>query len=160
MRDHRPRTTQSLLEDNGKLNVAQRAIELSKLNQQILALIPGEPARVCRVANYRDGVLVLEAGTAAWAMRLNYERHQLMSVLRQNGLSNLVTIEVKVNPDLAKAPRQETADTQDDMVAHRRISPTAASYLSMLSEGAPPKVKAKLEAIARLASHTDTKKPE
>ncbi|ODQ01639.1 DUF721 domain-containing protein [Salinivibrio sp. SS2] len=152
MRDHRPRSTLHLLESDNN-NIAQRAVELAKLNKLILALLPGETSKACRVANYREGVLVVEAGSAAWAMRLNYERQHLLSVLRQKGLASLTTIEVKINPALAAVDKEEDAATPT-----RHLSKASGELLHELGQCASPKLKARLEALAKLA--TDTKKPE
>ncbi|OOE46321.1 hypothetical protein BZG06_00270 [Salinivibrio kushneri] len=152
MRDHRPRSTLHLLESDPN-NIAQRAVELAKLNKLILALLPGETSKACRVANYRDGVLVVEAGSAAWAMRLNYERQHLLSVLRQKGLASLTTIEVKINPALAAADREDK-----EAAPPRHLSQASGELLRALGEGASPKLKARFEALAKLAE--DQKKPE
>ncbi|KKA45318.1 MULTISPECIES: DUF721 domain-containing protein [Salinivibrio] len=152
MRDHRPRSTLHLLESDPN-NIAQRAVELAKLNKLILALLPGETSKACRVANYRDGVLVVEAGSAAWAMRLNYERQHLLSVLRQKGLASLTTIEVKINPALAAADREDK-----ETAPSRHLSQASGELLRALGDNASPKLKARFEALAKLAE--DQKKPE
>ncbi|SIO05778.1 DUF721 domain-containing protein [Salinivibrio sp. ES.052] len=152
MRDHRPRSTLHLLESDPN-NIAQRAVELAKLNTLILSLLPGETSKACRVANYRDGVLVVEVGSAAWAMRLNYERQHLLSVLRKKGLASLTTIEVKINPALAAVDRKD-----DKKVASRHLSQASGELLRALGESASPKLKTRLNALAKLAA--DQKKPE
>ncbi|OOE90376.1 DUF721 domain-containing protein [Salinivibrio sharmensis] len=152
MRDHRPRSTLHLLESDPN-NIAQRAVELAKLNKLILALLPGETSKACRVANYRDGVLVVEAGSAAWAMRLNYERQHLLSVLRNKGLASLTTIEVKINPALAAADREDK-----EAAPPRHLSQASGELLRALGDSASPKLKARFDALAKLAE--DQKKPE
>ncbi|WP_025738860.1 DUF721 domain-containing protein [Salinivibrio socompensis] len=146
MRDHRPRSTLHLLESDPN-NIAQRAVELAKLNKLILALLPGETSKACRVANYRDGVLVIEVGSAAWAMRLNYERQHLLSVLRTKGLASLMTIDVNINPALAAADR-----TEQEKAPTRHLSQASGELLRALGEGASPTLKARFNALAKLAS--------
>ncbi|WP_249199144.1 hypothetical protein [Photobacterium sp. GJ3] len=54
MRDHRPQTTASLLDDETALgNIQQRAIALHQLNSKVQACL--QCAQACRVSNYRQG---------------------------------------------------------------------------------------------------------
>ncbi|WP_154124516.1 DUF721 domain-containing protein [Grimontia hollisae] len=154
MRDHRPQAAQALMENALTGQIHQRAMALAKLNQQVQAVLPPASAKQCRVANYRDGILVLECGSSTWATRLNYDRQTLMSSLRQGPLPSLMTIEIKVNPalaiDISKKGREKEAAKQT-----RKVSPMAAEYLKAIAEAAPDKVKKKLEAIAALSKRED-----
>ncbi|CZF83549.1 hypothetical protein GCE9029_03861 [Grimontia celer] len=154
MRDHRPQAAQELLESSLTGQVRQRAMALSQLNEQVKALLPTQSAKQCRVANYRDGILILECGSSAWATRLNYDRHTLMSALRRNTLPSLMTIEIKVNPALAVdlEKKEEAKEAEKKM---RKVSPMAAEYLKAIAEGAPEKVKKRLEAIAATSNRED-----
>ncbi|MEZ8142588.1 MULTISPECIES: DUF721 domain-containing protein [Enterovibrio] len=150
MRDHRPKAAQDLLENGLTGQVRQRAMVLSQLSQQVKALLPPASAEHCRVANYRDGILVLECGSSSWATRLNYDRHTLMSALRRGTLPSLMTIEIKVNPELARRERAE-AEKVEKAKEWRTVSPAAAEYLKAIAQSAPDNVRKKLEAIAELA---------
>lgn len=154
MRDHRPQAAQELLENSLTGQVRQRAMALAQLNQQVQALLPPASAKQSRVANYRDGILVLECGSSAWATRLNYDRQTLMSSLRQGPLPSLMTIEIKVNPDLAIDISQKEQE-KEAAKQTRKVSPMAAEYLKAIAEAAPDKVKKKLEAIAALSKRED-----
>lgn len=149
MRDHRPKAALDLLESNMSGQIRQRAMALSELNQQVKALLPAQSAAQCRVANYREGVLILECGSSAWATRLNYDRYTLLSALRQGPLPTLTTIDIKINPELAKTPRKEKKP--DSSPPARHLSPVAAQYLEAIAEGASDSVRKRLEAIAALA---------
>ena len=48
----------------------QRVIDLRRLQEQVARLLPTDIAAHCRVANLRDGILVLLASSPAWATRL------------------------------------------------------------------------------------------
>lgn len=148
MRDHRPQTTASLLDDTQLGNIQQRAVALGKLNNAVKQHLAC--AEHCRVSNYRQGTLILEVSSAAWSMRLNYERNTLMSKLRAQLLPNLVNIEIKVNPALAAAVTQPADKTPD--IVQKPISPQAAQYLRHTAQGASDKVKARLERLAALAA--------
>ncbi|WP_318451682.1 DUF721 domain-containing protein [Photobacterium leiognathi] len=147
MRDHRPQTTGDILEETGLNNIQQRAIALSQLNKAVKQHANG--AEHCRVSNYRQGILIIETASAAWSMRLNYERHQLIMKLREKLLPKLQDIEIKVNPALAAIQEQKQNKTPD--IVQKPISDVAAQHLLATAATAPDKVKKRLERLAQLA---------
>ncbi|GAB3523272.1 hypothetical protein BIT28_16845 [Photobacterium proteolyticum] len=149
MRDHRPRTTASLLDDSQIGNIQQRAIALSKLDKAVKQHL--DCSDHCRVSNYRQGTLIIETASASWSMRLNYERNNLIRKLREQLLPQLASIEVKVNPALAAVERKQEDKAPD--IVQKPISPLAAQYLLTTAKNAPDKVKKKLERLAALAAN-------
>ncbi|WP_318465659.1 DUF721 domain-containing protein [Photobacterium leiognathi] len=147
MRDHRPQTTGDILEETGLNNIQQRAIALSQLNKAVKQHVNG--AEHCRVSNYRQGILIIETASAAWSMRLNYERHQLIMKLREKLLPKLQDIEIKVNPALAAIQEQKQNKIPD--IVQKPISDVAAQHLLATAATAPAKVKKRLERLAQLA---------
>lgn len=147
MRDHRPQTTGDILEETGLNNIQQRAIALSQLNKAVKQHVNG--AEHCRVSNYRHGILIIETASAAWSMRLNYERHQLIMKLREKLLPKLQDIEIKVNPALAVI--QEKKQNKIPDIVQKPISDVAAQHLLATAATAPDKVKKRLERLAQLA---------
>ncbi|WP_318478567.1 DUF721 domain-containing protein [Photobacterium leiognathi] len=147
MRDHRPQTTGDILEETGLNNIQQRAIALSQLNKAVKQHVNG--AEHCRVSNYRQGILIIETASAAWSMRLNYERHQLIMKLREKLLPKLQDIELKVNPALAAIQEQKQNKIPD--IVQKPISDVAAQHLLATAATAPDKVKKRLERLAQLA---------
>ncbi|WP_318483175.1 DUF721 domain-containing protein [Photobacterium leiognathi] len=147
MRDHRPQTTGDILEETGLNNIQQRAMALSQLNKAVKQHVNG--AEHCRVSNYRQGILIIETASAAWSMRLNYERHQLIMKLREKLLPKLQDIEIKVNPALAAIQEQKQNKTPD--IVQKPISNVAAQHLLATAATAPDKVKKRLERLAQLA---------
>ncbi|WP_232313480.1 DUF721 domain-containing protein [Enterovibrio coralii] len=133
MRDHRPQAALDLLEKGLAGQVRQRAYALSQLNEQVKALLPPQSAKHCRVANFRDGILILECGSSSWANRLNFDRHVLMSSLRQGTLPSLMTIEIKVNPELAKRD-MEYVKASEPKSDKPPVSPMAAEYLKAIAQ--------------------------
>ena len=110
MRDSRPQLLDVLFDDasagsKGPLhNVQQRAVALLKLNRAVKGLLPAPLHPRCRVANFRQGILVLETANASWMMRLRYEQPALLSALRAQILPSLSSIDIRINPALmAKA---------------------------------------------------------
>ncbi|WP_097356140.1 DUF721 domain-containing protein [Candidatus Enterovibrio escicola] len=153
MRDHRPQATLDLLKNSTTGSVHRRAIALLKLNMQLQALLPEQPAKHCRVANFRDGILVIECGSSSWGTRLNYDRQTLISALRKEALPSLSTIEIKVNPELAKSTAKKVTYAP---IQQRTVSHISAEYLRDVTGIVPEKIKKKLEAIATLLSNSDS----
>ncbi|MEH6530173.1 MAG: DciA family protein [Photobacterium frigidiphilum] len=147
MRDHRPQTPASLLDDKGLNNIQQRAIALSKLNAAVRQHL--NCAQHCRVSNYRQGTLIIETSSASWSMRLNYERNSLMMTLREKLLPQLSNIEVKVNPELAAIQRAKEDKIPD--IIQKPISEIAEQHLLAIAVNAPEKVKRRLERLAQIA---------
>ncbi|MFB9935807.1 DUF721 domain-containing protein, partial [Photobacterium aphoticum] len=142
MRDHRPQTPAHLLEDSTiGSNIQQRAMALSQLDKTVKKHLAC--AEHCRVSNFRQGILIIETASAAWSMRLNYERNTLCQQLRAGPLPSLVNIEIKVNPQLA-AVQQEKTEKKPDIV-RKPITPQAAAYLRETAKEAPEKIRVRLE---------------
>ncbi len=151
MRDHRPQSADSLLDSDKLTNITQRAILLDQLGKKVKACLSTDLSNNIRVANYRQGVLIIEVSSSAWAQRLNFERFNLMSQLRSGDLPQLSTIDVKVNPELSKQPhRRKTSDVPD--IQQEPISPVAAEYLKAVAAHAPDGIKARLERLAALSN--------
>ncbi|MFD2178788.1 DUF721 domain-containing protein [Veronia pacifica] len=150
MRDHRPQATQDLLADSLPGQIQQRALALAELNKQVLGLLPQNAANQCRVANFRQGVLILECGSSSWATRLNYERMNLISQLRRDLLPELTTVDIKINPSLASS-HPSTIRKCEPAFPPSVLSLQAAEYLKVLASGAEGKVKKRLESLAKLA---------
>lgn len=153
MRDHRPQSIDTLLGDSQLHNVQQRATALLQLNQAVRALLPRELQSHCRVANFRQGILILEIANASFALRLRYQTPALISALRQNTLPTLVTIEHRINPALAVSATsvRETAQSHYQTDKKRTISPQTAEHLRVLASHSPKALREKLEKLAALA---------
>ncbi|MCG7498173.1 DciA family protein [Vibrio sp. Of7-15] len=150
MRDHRPTLTEDLLADSRFKELQEKAASLAKLNKILSDVLSGDSSRHCRVANHRQGSLVIETSSSAWKMRINYERQQIISAFRLNGLPGVATIEIVINPGLFQQhnPIKQKAQAFTDKPP---ITPVAAEYLKATAEMAPPKLKDRLEKIAALA---------
>ncbi|MCR3755490.1 MAG: hypothetical protein HNEKOMLI_00228 [Sodalis sp. Psp] len=117
MRDSHPRSIDSLFNDATNTDyvslaqIQKRAVMLLKLNRAVRTLLPTLLRPWCRVANCRQNVIILETANASWKMRLRYEQTQLLSALRTHILPSLSSIDIRINPDLA---RNEEPSTQDN----------------------------------------------
>ncbi|AFP85683.1 hypothetical protein A35E_00388 [secondary endosymbiont of Heteropsylla cubana] len=139
---------------NFLLTIPQRGILLLNINRVVHRLLPKQLALRCRVANFREGVLVLETANANWKMLLSYEKPQLFSSLKKQILPSLLSMEIRINPSLAK--KQEWNAHNNDGTCPFKIKPkclskqSAASirHVAACSEG---KLKKILERLAALS---------
>ncbi|AGO53641.1 hypothetical protein HL670_04560 [Serratia plymuthica] len=166
MRDSRPQLLDVLFddasaEDKGPLhNVQQRAVALLKLNRAVKGVLPVQLHPWCRVANFRQGILVLETANASWLMRLRYEQPALLSALRAQILPSLSSIDIRINPALmAKGSNlvQDAAKTLGNAqtnVPMRHLSQESAEELRGLASRSPEKLRKVLERLASLAGES------
>ncbi|NVD07398.1 DUF721 domain-containing protein [Vibrio sp. JPW-9-11-11] len=147
MRDHRPTLGDEIIADSRLSQLQQHAQEILMINKALRTILPRGTEQHCRAANLRDNQLILEVASASIKMKIDYERLNILSQLRAQGFARLIAVSVQINPELYRAEqeRQQTAKPRDP------ISATAAQYLEMIATGASPKVKARLESLAKLA---------
>ncbi|RLM28126.1 hypothetical protein BIY29_00240 [Brenneria alni] len=169
MRDSRPQSLESLFDNasgagTGPLrDVQQRAIALLKLNRAVRGLLPAPLHPWCRVANYRQGLLVLETANANWLMRLRYEQPALLSALRAQILPSLASIDIRINPALAakghEMVKNSHINTPDkaDIKPLRQLSEQSAETLRSLADHSPEKLRKILERLASLAGESTSK---
>lgn len=141
-----PQDLSNLLHGAGKLpELAEKAELLNNLNHYVKQIIDGPVAEQLKVANLRQGVLVIETTSAAWAARINFQKPKLLRQLQAETLPMLTAIEVKVNPALAM--RTNIPQTNPN-----HISPTAAQHIEALAEHIEGSLGEKLKRLAALAS--------
>ncbi|ACT05499.1 protein of unknown function DUF721 [Dickeya chrysanthemi Ech1591] len=170
MRDNRPQSLESFFDGASQLgsgplhDIQQRALALLKLNRAVHALLPTALRPYCRVANYRNGLLVLETASANWLMRLRYEHPALLSALRAQILPSLVTIDIRINPALAakmreneKTPAASTVDETTMTTPTRTLSTQSAEILKDLAEQSPERLQKILKRLASLAGENTSK---
>jgi hypothetical protein len=166
MRDSRPQSLDNLFDDAGTQsvlqNVQQRAAALLKLNRAVRGIIPAQLHPWCRVANFRQGILVLETANASWLMRLRYEQATLLSALRAQILPSLTSIDIRINPSLAAIGQEsvqessiQTAGGKYDV--NRELSEQSAEALREVAKRSPEKLRAAIERLASLAGESTNK---
>ncbi|CUX97284.1 DUF721 domain-containing protein [Candidatus Hoaglandella endobia] len=135
----------------------QRAIMLLKLNRTVSVLLPITLRPWCRVANFRQSVLVLETANASWKMRLRYEQTKLLSALRAQSLPLLSAIDIRINPSLAKGAnlsKKNNSSIQQSFRPHEEeiIRLSMKSAVSIINVAARSKgtLKSALERLAKL----------
>lgn len=145
MRDHRPTSTNDLLNNTKLQTIHKHAGDITTLNGLVRQILPAHLHSLVRVANFRHNHLVVETASAAIKMKVSYDRLNILNHLRQNGFSALIGLDITINPDIYKNAPPEPQKRQNP------ISKTAADMLTMVADNAPPKLKKRLEALAKLA---------
>ncbi len=170
MRDSYPQSLEKIfieLEGSNKSTlqlIQQRATILLKLNRAVMALLPVPLRDKCRVANYRNAILIIEVANASWLTRLRYETPSLLSALRQEILPSLSSIDIKINPSLGiKQEKRSLISSlkEQEPTKRRYLSLESAQSLKYLAEKSPKKLRERLERLAALAGEsTSTAKDE
>lgn len=157
MRESHPQLLDQVFDGTSFLkSIQQRATVIAKLNYTIKGLLPTQLQPYCRVANYRNHILILETANANWLMRLRYEQMNLLSTLRVTVLPSLVSIDIKINPSLANYSEKNTIinvdrNSSESSEIHRNLSIKSAEYLIQLAKNCPDNLRNKLERLAALA---------
>ncbi|KOO14661.1 hypothetical protein AKJ18_12145 [Vibrio xuii] len=151
MRDHRPTLGDDIIADSRLSQLQQHAKEIMMINSELKTILPRGTEQHCRVANIRDGQLILEVASASIKMKIDYERLNILNQLRSKGFARLIAVSVQINPELYRVER----DKAEQSKPRDPISETAAQYLEMIASAASPKVKARLESLAKLAKKPD-----
>ncbi|NIG98516.1 MAG: DUF721 domain-containing protein [Serratia symbiotica] len=157
MRDSRPQLLDVLFDDaltTNKAplhNIQQHALALLKLNHAVKSLLPDQLHLWCRVANVRQGILVLEAANASWMMRLRYEQPMLLSTIRVQILPSLSSIDIRINPGLMANGEHRVKNTQQDASLRRHLSQESARAVMGLANHSTEKLRKILEKLAALA---------
>lgn len=160
MRDSRPQLLDVLFDDaltadKAPLhNVQQHALALFKLNRAVKSLLPAQLHLWCRVANVRQGILVLEAANASWMMRLRYEQPILLSTLRAQILPSLSSIDIRINPGLMANGEHRVKNTRQAASLRRHLSQESARAVMGLVNRSPEKLRKILEQLAALAGES------
>ncbi|MBH0060166.1 DUF721 domain-containing protein [Pseudoalteromonas sp. NZS71] len=108
----------------------------------------------CRVSNYRDGTLMIEAVSAPIALRLNYLKMDMLSHFRAAGMAELGQIKITANPQATQRLSTANKSGSPAVTNSRKMSEQTADYLNAIASSAPPSLKEKLE---RLALHGKNK---
>ncbi|MGX9461011.1 DUF721 domain-containing protein [Shewanella sp. A14] len=141
-----PQDLSNLVHLSGRLpELAEKAELLNNLNHYVKQMLNGPVAEQLKVANLRQGVLVIETTSAAWAARINFQKQKLLKQLQTETIPMLTAIEVKVNPGLALAKAQPQAN-------QNVLSTTAAQHIEALAEHVDGSLGEKLKRLAALAS--------
>jgi hypothetical protein len=125
--------------------IQSKVQQLTKLNQIWLAEISSDLAEHTRVANFRDGYLIIECDSAAWATRLRYTLPDItQKLLKHPDLRDLTHIEWNIQP-LFHTPHTQLSQLP------LMLSSTSAEILKNTADNIH--VKPLQEALLRIAQH-------
>jgi hypothetical protein len=94
-------------------NIYAKIQQLQRLQEQWELFLPLNLQPYCRVANFRDGCLIIAVASAAWATQLRYVLPDMLQSLRsQGGLYQLCSISHYIEPDLMKQNSVKPAVTK------------------------------------------------
>ncbi|GEB70622.1 MULTISPECIES: DUF721 domain-containing protein [Pseudoalteromonas] len=105
----------------------------------------------CRVSNYRDGTLMIEAVSASIALKLNYLKMDMQSHFRAAGMAELGQIKITANPQATQrlSATGNKSQAQSAVTGNsRKMSTQTSDYLNAIAASAPPSLKEKLERLA------------
>ncbi|MCL1123603.1 DUF721 domain-containing protein [Shewanella surugensis] len=143
-----PLDLSQLLHQQGTMpHLAEKAELLLHLNHHVKCVLKGPVTEQLKVANLRQGILVIETSTSAWAARINFQKIQILQQLQAEILPMLTAIEVKVNPGLNSKVSQPKPQ-------NKHISSAAASHIEALADQTDGPLAQKLKRLAALASRS------
>jgi len=99
-----PSLRERLNSTRGELrNLVDNLNRNNRLNQSFKDVIKPPMIDHCRIAHWRNNILVIAVDSGQWANKLRFEKINLLSKLRINGFPSISTIEIIVQPDDFKA---------------------------------------------------------
>lgn len=154
MSDH-PSSLENLLSQSlsGLAELSRKASRLSALQHSYQQQVPPHLASHSRVANLRQGVLVIEVASAAWLSQLRMQRSALLSQMRQIDPS-LTSLDLRINPGLVKAAVNPLVQRPNK----REISSHTAEQLRALAETTDGKLSESLKKLAALSERRQNNK--
>ncbi|CAH9063569.1 hypothetical protein PSECIP111951_03223 [Pseudoalteromonas holothuriae] len=144
---------------NKLVNYTDKSKKMAELQQCLEKAIGPILSKKSRVANYRDGTLVIEAASATLATRLNYLKMEILSQFRKAGMIECSQVKITTNPEAQQrlATRQDKGKLQNTQTCNRVMSEQTAEQLKELASNAPPSLQAKLLKLAAHAHNIDKK---
>lgn len=125
--------------------IQSKVQQLIKLNQIWQAAISNQLNEHTRVANFREGYLIIECDSAAWATHLRYLLPDIkQKLLKHPDFADLVQIEWSVQPAFHTQPTQLKS-------LPFALSSTNAELLKNAADNI--RIKSLQEALLRIAEH-------
>jgi len=130
---------------NSCKEVMKRVAAIQKIDQVFKTLIDQELANHCQVANYRNGQVIIEVESAAWATLLRFQLPTLLSEMRQQGLASVASLDYYILTRPTEKPVKKLS-------VAKNLNPENAQYLQDIAAGmTDSKLKEALEKLSRHA---------
>ncbi len=132
--------------DNKGLNyLVAKVQQHQRLQAALDASIPAPLTEHCKVANLRNGCLVIQTDSPAWLTKLRYSSPDILQALRRiDGLQGLRRLEFYIEP-----PQQVKAPIK---IQRKLLSHNNANLLNSIANGI--KDEALKATLKRLTNHT------
>jgi len=126
--------------------IVKKVEQLAKLNRVVLQNLAPELSAHCRVANVREGILILSTASSAMGYQLRFTEIELLSALRAiPAWCHLKSIKIQVRP-----PHNIPTPLSPASLPRPNLSKSTAKILKMTAEDLNPSPLQ--EALLRLSS--------
>lgn len=103
-----------------------RAQKMLSLQDQLNTALPPDYQDYCQLISYRNGLLILQADTAAWSTKLRFQEPQLIKQLKQlKSFDDIQKIKIKVRPKYTKT---------NPKIKAKPLSPESTEHLRKVAE--------------------------
>lgn len=150
MRDHKPATLDKWFESSNLKKFAEKAVDLNQIQEILGKILPDYFKDQFRIGNFSQGILILEVTNATYASRLQYQRMEILSQLRNSGFHQLSTLEIKISPNIYQSKDKFPKIEQKKSMQPKHVSPQTANLLRETAELMPEDIKKRLKNIAKL----------
>jgi hypothetical protein len=143
----------NILHDSAPLKkLSSKVKQLEQLNQAVLSNLGPDLAQNCRVANLRNGILILATASPEWNHKLKFLKADLLESLRSKPCGyGLTSITIKTVPELAYS--QFTI--QKSLPNPKLLSSKNVQLINSLAESvSSPKLA---RALRKLGKHEENK---
>jgi Uncharacterized protein conserved in bacteria len=120
--------------------MTRRAASLARLTDELRNTLPFAIRRFTRVANYKQGTLVIETSSKKAMLDLTLNREKILKTIRKT-IPKLENISITVNDNLSHS---------NEVLPARGVSPGGADILSSIAQMFEGELK---DSLLRLASH-------
>ncbi|MCF6439079.1 DciA family protein [Pseudoalteromonas luteoviolacea] len=132
-------------------NYVEKAQDIAALQAPLNKALGPILSKKCRVSNYHQGTLCIEAASATLATRLGYLKMEILSEFRQSGFHDCSQVKITTNPEAQQRLSQRQKSPQSKPEKQHKLSESTAEQLTMLAESAPDGLKERLLKLARHA---------
>jgi len=144
-RSRQPKTVAHLLK---KSELQYNQPLFTKLDSLLQSFLKQHNITGCRLGNLQNGSLLIEIPNANWMVRLQFMRHDILSLLRQAS-PGLLKVNIRVNPRLSISHSTPKKNKNRVKIRATKMSADIADSFLALAEDADPDLKKALQSLAQ-----------
>ncbi|MCG7547241.1 DUF721 domain-containing protein [Pseudoalteromonas sp. Of7M-16] len=133
-------------------NYVEKAQDIAALQAPLNKALGPILSKKCRVSNYSQGTLHIEAASATLATRLGYLKMEILSEFRQSGFHDCSQVKITATPEAQQRLSKRVVESKKPASQQHRLSESTAQQLTMLADTAPAGLKEKLLKLAKHAN--------